>query len=79
MKDLIPLAQKDMTSCLKTIEHVKAMITAMENTGMFTISVDYDAGTVEAYHTDSNRQVFLAIEKGEDQPWIITHHKKLFI
>ena len=63
---------------MQTKEHVLAMVRALRETGLFTITEDYEAGTVNAFHTSSNREVFAAIEKGENEPWIIRHHRKLF-
>lgn len=79
-KDVItfPLKSKDAHSCMLPTAHVKAMVKAMESTGMFTIDADWDdAETVSAYHTESKREAYAAIHKGNGY-WIIRHHKQLF-
>ena len=77
MKTITPLKSLESRPCILPLNHVKAMVKAMEVTGEFTIKTDYkDAGTVEAYHTRTNREVFAAIDTGD--AWVIRHHKELF-
>jgi hypothetical protein len=75
---IISLPSKDSLACLKPNDHMEAMLRAIHSTGLFTVDLDADAGTVSAYHTKSGREVLAAIQKGEGGPWITRHHKQLF-
>lgn len=55
--------------------HVKAMVKAMKSAGL-RLEVDYEAGTVIAYHDD--KVIYRALEKGKGQPWIVRHVDALF-
>ena len=73
-----PLKSEDAYSCMLPTEHVKAQTQAMREAGVFTITEDKEAGTVSAYHTRTGREVYVAIAKSAQGPWIIRHHKHLF-
>ena len=81
-ESILPLKSSEAFSTMLPTEHVKAMVKAMKDVGMFEITEDYDgAGTVKATFTNKKgvtRDVFAAIAKSADGPWIIRHHKKLF-
>lgn len=62
-------------SFLLTKNHVLGMIKAMENAGL-TVEKDFYAGTVIAKFKKT--EVYRAIEKGRDQPWIVRHIVDLF-
>jgi hypothetical protein len=62
-------------SFLLTKNHVVGMTKALKKAGL-KVNIDKDAGTVEAYFDDT--QVFVAIEKGQNQPWIVRHVVDLF-
>lgn len=62
-------------SFLLTKKHIVAMIKAMKQAGL-RLEIDWDAGTVEAFY--GKHQVYWAIQKGENQPWIVRHVEDLF-
>lgn len=62
-------------SYLLTKEHITAMVKAMKSAGLRVVQ-DKDAGTVEGFYDET--QVFWAIEKGRNQPWIVRHVVDLF-
>jgi hypothetical protein len=73
-----PLTSHNSVACLKPADHMPKMIEALRASGLFTIDHDADAGTVKAHHTETGREVLIAIQKGEGGPWITRHHRKLF-
>jgi|APGre2960657373_1045057.scaffolds.fasta_scaffold02922_4 hypothetical protein len=60
---------------LLTKEHVKAMVKALESAGL-PLEKDWQAGTVRAYI--EGKEIFAALEKGKNQPWIVRHVDDLF-
>jgi hypothetical protein len=60
---------------LLTKEHVEAMVNALERAGL-PLEKDWQAGTVRAYI--EGNQIFSAIEKGKNKPWIVLHDDDLF-
>jgi hypothetical protein len=76
-----PLKSTEAHTCMLPTNHVKSMVKAMRSVEMFEIEENYDYGTVKATFTDSKgqtREVFAAIAKSANGPWIIRHHKELF-
>jgi ribosome-associated translation inhibitor RaiA len=65
-----------LQSFLTTKDDVKSMLRAMRKSNCFEINADFQAGTIVAKH--EGEDVFRAIEKGKGQPWIVSHHAKLF-
>jgi len=63
-------------SYLLTIDHIKGMVKAMKSAGL-RLEIDWSAGTVEAFY--GKKSVYLAIEKGAGQPWIVRHAENLFV
>lgn len=55
--------------------HIKAMVKAMKEVGL-TLDIDWAYGTVVAKWGEI--EVFRAIEKGRNQPWIVRHVVDLF-
>ena len=66
-------------SNLLTIEHVNAMVGALDDTGSFVVVRDIWAGTVVVTGRKTGTEVYRAIEKGTGQPWIVTHIHDLFV
>jgi hypothetical protein len=62
-------------SFLLTTDHINAMVKAMKQAGL-RVERDRDAGTVRAFHNDT--EVYGAIQKGTNQPWIVRHVVDLF-
>ena len=62
-------------SFLLTKNHIMAMVKAMREAGL-RLEIDWDGGTVEAFY--GKHSVYMAIEKGENQPWIVRHVENLF-
>jgi hypothetical protein len=60
---------------LLTKEHVKAMVNALESAGL-PLEKDWQGGTVRAYI--EGKEIFAALEKGKNQPWIVRHVDDLF-
>ena len=60
---------------LLTKEHVKAMVKALESAGL-PLETDWQGGTVRAYI--EGKEIFAALEKGKNQPWIVRHVDDLF-
>lgn len=60
---------------LLTKEHVEAMVKALESAGL-PLEKDWQAGTVRAYF--KGKEIFAALEKGKNQPWIVRHVDDLF-
>jgi hypothetical protein len=56
-------------------EDVTAMIKAMRDAKL-NVNVCWEAGTVEAFY--GKTLVFMALEKGKGQPWIVRHVVDLF-
>ena len=69
---------KDGISHLKSDSEHSEMVSAIEESHLFEVEKDDDAGTVKATHKKSGMVVFRSIDKGTGA-WIVTHHKKLFI
>lgn len=63
------------TSFLLPKSHVTAMVKAMKQAGL-RVEQDKDAGTVKAFYGE--HEVYRAIEKGRNQPWIVRHVVDLF-
>ena len=74
----VTLTKKQMYSFLARTKVVESMVKAIRKTNLFQIYIDRHAGTMQAIHFASGVQVFLAIQKGRRQPWIVSHHKELF-
>jgi hypothetical protein len=62
-------------SFLLTKNHITAMVAAMKKAGL-RVESDYSAGTVKAFYGEE--EVYAAIEKGRNQPWIVRHVENLF-
>ena len=60
---------------LLTKDHIKGMTKAMEIAGL-PVEKDWKAGTVRVMH--KGKEIFAAIEKGRNQPWIVRHVDGLF-
>lgn len=60
---------------LLTKDHIKAMTKALESAGL-PVEKDWQAGTVRAYI--NGKEIFAALEKGRNQPWIVRHVDDLF-
>jgi hypothetical protein len=60
---------------LLTKEHIKGMVKAMKQAGL-RLEIDWQSGTVEAFHKD--KSIYKALEKGKGQPWIVRHVDNLF-
>ena len=60
-------------SFLLTTDHINAMVKAMKQVGL---RVERDSGTVKAFHNDT--EVYWAMQKGRNQPWIVRHVVDLF-
>jgi hypothetical protein len=79
--EIKPLKSTDSHACLKTEQHMQAMLNALRGTGTMEIEEDQETGTVTAYYLGKagKREVLSAIRKGgPGQPWITRHHKQLF-
>jgi hypothetical protein len=62
-------------SFLLTTPHVKAMIAALKKINI-KVETDFSAGTARAYFKDV--EIFAALQKGHNQPWIVRHVVDLF-
>ena len=62
-------------SFLLTTPHVKAMIAALKKINI-KVDADFRDGTVRAYFKDV--EIFAALQKGRNQPWIVRHVVDLF-
>lgn len=62
-------------SFLLTKPHVDGMVKAMKTAGI-RLDIDKDAGVIKGYF--KNTEVFFAIEKGRNAPWIVRHVVGLF-
>jgi aryl-phospho-beta-D-glucosidase BglC (GH1 family) len=62
-------------SSLLTKNHVDGMVKAMKQAGLNVVRDD-SAGTVRAFY--GTHEVYAAIEKGHNQPWIVRHVENLF-
>ena len=51
------------------------MVAAMKKAGL-RVESDYSDGTVKAFYGE--HEVYAAIEKGRNQPWIVRHVENLF-
>jgi hypothetical protein len=51
------------------------MVKAMKQAGL-RLEIDWQSGTVEAFHKD--KSIYKALEKGKGQPWIVRHVDNLF-
>jgi hypothetical protein len=60
---------------LLTKPHIKAMVKAMETAGL-PVEKDWAYGTVRV--CIKGKEIFAAIEKGRNQPWIVRHVDDLF-
>jgi hypothetical protein len=60
---------------LLTKTHVKAMVKAMEQAGL-PVEKNWLKGTVRVIH--NGKEIFAALEKGRNQPWIVRHVNDLF-
>lgn len=60
---------------LLTKDHIKAMTKALESAGL-PVEKDWQAGTVRVMH--KGKEIFAALEKGKNQPWIVRHVDDLF-
>jgi hypothetical protein len=75
----VKLDNKQMSSFITTPGAVSAMVKGIKAAKIFKVFVDKHAGTISAVHRTSGIQVFAAIQKGSHQPWIVRHHKELFV
>jgi hypothetical protein len=62
-------------SFLLTTDHINGMVKAMKQIGL-RVERDQDAGTVRAFYGD--KEIYWAIQKGRNQPWIVRHVVGLF-
>jgi hypothetical protein len=60
---------------LLTTDHIKAMVKAMKSAKL-TVEEDWKEGTVIAKHKE--KEVYRALQKGKNQPWIVRHVDDLF-
>jgi hypothetical protein len=51
------------------------MVKALESAGL-PVEKDWQAGTVRVMH--KGKEIFAAIEKDRNQPWIVRHVDRLF-
>jgi hypothetical protein len=51
------------------------MVKALESAGL-PLEKDWQSGTVRAYI--NGKEIFAALEKGKNQPWIVRHVDDLF-
>lgn len=63
-----------MTKLLAT-PHVKSMVLAMVDARL-QVQANWKDGTVIAKHGET--EVFRALQKGKNQPWIVRHVNNLF-
>ena len=66
-------------SYLAAHDEVLAMKKAMVECGGLNVVHDEEALTMIATRKDINTEVFKAIQKEVDQPWIVTHMANLFL
>jgi hypothetical protein len=69
------MSKPTFKSFLLTKTHVNAMVKAMKQAGLNVVRDD-SAGTVRAFY--GTHEVYAAIEKGHNQPWIVRHVENLF-
>jgi hypothetical protein len=69
------MSKPKFKSFLLTKTHVTAMVKAMKQAGLRVVE-DKTAGTVQAFYGE--HEVYAAIEKGHNQPWIVRHVENLF-
>ena len=65
----------EFKSFLLTKNHVDGMVKAMKSAGI-RLDIDKSAGTIRGFFQDT--EIFWAIEKGRNQPWIVRHVTDLF-
>jgi hypothetical protein len=68
------------SSTLATTAQVQGMIAALEKLPTVTVDKDWPSGTVVASYTKKGVTTCLmrALQKGHNQPWIVTHPRDLF-
>jgi hypothetical protein len=69
------------SSTLATTAQVQGMISALEAMPAVTVDKDWPAGTVIISLAKKGDSVCIlrAIQKGHNQPWIVTHPRELFV
>lgn len=68
----------EMTTKKLNTDHLNAMVSALNKTKAFTVTVDEEIHTVIAKHNKTGDEVYKAVRRGDEDVWDITHRKDLF-